>query len=197
VTLAAPRRAPLRRWEWRPVAHAQGAPRFRTRTAGWDPGGPSLATCRSAQSGRVEVWRGDIRLGISVSAPFVWRCLSGSAMAPFPLLAYKRGEPRVCAVKAPTPEEEDRRRLLRVLFGETSKDRRAPPFPAVLLATRDAPARPACPRAARHRRSVANRSSAVHVKRVISATSCGSTQCTRDSTSGDLKRVDRGRRGHF
>jgi Protein of unknown function (DUF2924) len=27
-TRAAPRRAPLRRWEWRPVAHAQGAPRF-------------------------------------------------------------------------------------------------------------------------------------------------------------------------
>src|SRR3954463_3905741 len=38
------------------------------------------------------------------------------------LLAYKRGEPRVCAmVKAPTPEEEDRRRLYRerkVLIGE-------------------------------------------------------------------------------
>ena len=38
------------------------------------------------------------------------------------LLAYKRGEPRVCAmVKAPTPEEEDRRRLCRerkVLIGE-------------------------------------------------------------------------------
>ena len=30
------------------------------------------------------------------------------------LLAYKRGEPRVCEmVKAPTPEEEDRRRLCR------------------------------------------------------------------------------------
>src|SRR5262245_47059712 len=30
------------------------------------------------------------------------------------LLAYKRGEPRVCAmVKAPTPEEEDRRRITR------------------------------------------------------------------------------------
>ena len=30
------------------------------------------------------------------------------------LLAYKRGEPRVCSmVKAPTPEEEDRRRLCR------------------------------------------------------------------------------------
>jgi hypothetical protein len=35
---------------WRPVPHAQSAPRFRTRTTGWDPGGPSLATCRSAQS---------------------------------------------------------------------------------------------------------------------------------------------------
>ena len=30
------------------------------------------------------------------------------------LLAYKRGEPRVCAmVRTPTPEEEDRRRLCR------------------------------------------------------------------------------------
>src|SRR4051812_42124790 len=30
------------------------------------------------------------------------------------LLAYKRGEPRVCAmVKAPTPQEEDRRRISR------------------------------------------------------------------------------------
>jgi transposase len=41
------------------------------------------------------------------------------------LLAYKRGEPRVCAmVKAPTPEEEDRRRLCRerkVLIGERVK----------------------------------------------------------------------------
>ena len=30
--------------------------------------------------GRVEVWRGDVRLSMSVSAPFVWRCLSGSAV---------------------------------------------------------------------------------------------------------------------
>ena len=41
------------------------------------------------------------------------------------LLAYKRGEPRVCAmVKAPTPEEEDRRRLCRerkVLINERVK----------------------------------------------------------------------------
>ena len=50
MTRAAPRRAPLRRWEWRLVAPTQGAPHFRTRTARWDPGRPSLATCRSAQS---------------------------------------------------------------------------------------------------------------------------------------------------
>lgn len=41
------------------------------------------------------------------------------------LLAYKRGEPRVCAmVKAPTPQEEDRRRLCRerkVLIAEQVK----------------------------------------------------------------------------
>ncbi len=29
------------------------------------------------------------------------------------LLAFKRGEPRVCVVRAPAPEEEDRRRLSR------------------------------------------------------------------------------------
>jgi hypothetical protein len=54
VTRAAPCRAPLRRWEWRAVEHEQGAPSFRTRTAAWDPGGPSLATCLSAQSGRFD-----------------------------------------------------------------------------------------------------------------------------------------------
>jgi len=34
--------------------------------------------------GRVEMWRGFCRSNISVSAPFVWRCLSGSTVAPFP-----------------------------------------------------------------------------------------------------------------
>src|SRR4029077_14023927 len=42
-------------------------------------------------SGRVEVWRGDVRLSMSVSAPFVWRCLSGSAVAPFPHPAHRTG----------------------------------------------------------------------------------------------------------
>jgi len=35
-------------------------------------------------AGRVGMWRGGGRPGMSVSASFVWRCLSGSAIAPFP-----------------------------------------------------------------------------------------------------------------
>ena len=41
---------------------------------------------------RVEVWRGGVRLSMSVSAPFVWRCLSGSAVAPFPHPAHRTGQ---------------------------------------------------------------------------------------------------------
>ena len=44
-----------------------------------------------ARIGRVEVWRGDVRLSMSVPAPFVWRCLSGSAVAPFPHPAHRTG----------------------------------------------------------------------------------------------------------
>ena len=36
-----------------------------------------------ARIGKVEVWRGDVRLSMAVPAPFVWRCLSGSAVARF------------------------------------------------------------------------------------------------------------------
>src|SRR5882724_10085641 len=42
--------------------------------------------------GRVEMWRGGCRLNISVAAPFVWRCLSGSTMAPFPHPAHRTGQ---------------------------------------------------------------------------------------------------------
>src|SRR5664279_4041476 len=42
-------------------------------------------------NGRVEMWRGGFRSNISVSAPFVWRCLIGSAVAPFPHLAHRTG----------------------------------------------------------------------------------------------------------
>src|SRR5262245_3730419 len=41
--------------------------------------------------GRVEMWRGFFRSDISVSAPFVWRCLSGSTVAPFPHPAHRTG----------------------------------------------------------------------------------------------------------
>src|SRR6478672_7702021 len=34
--------------------------------------------------GRVGMWRGGLRSTMSVAAPFVWRCLSGSAITPFP-----------------------------------------------------------------------------------------------------------------
>ena len=34
--------------------------------------------------GRVEMWRGGRRFGLSVSASFVWRCPSNLAIAPFP-----------------------------------------------------------------------------------------------------------------
>ena len=42
--------------------------------------------------GRVEMWRGGCRLNISVAAPFVWRCLNGSTMAPFPHPAHRTGQ---------------------------------------------------------------------------------------------------------
>src|SRR5271155_4720427 len=47
--------------------------------------------CDLVQVGRVGVWRGDVRLSMSVSAPFVWRCLSGSTIAPFPRPAHRTG----------------------------------------------------------------------------------------------------------
>ena len=42
--------------------------------------------------GKVEMWRGGFRLNISVAASFVWRCLSSSAMAPFPHPAHRTGQ---------------------------------------------------------------------------------------------------------
>ena len=44
---------------------------------------------RTSRLRRVDVWRGGVRLSMSVSAPFVWRCLSGSAVAPFPHPAHR------------------------------------------------------------------------------------------------------------
>ena len=38
------------------------------------------------------MWRGGVRQNISVAAPFVWRCLNGSTMAPFPHPAHRTGQ---------------------------------------------------------------------------------------------------------
>src|ERR1700732_2394611 len=35
------------------------------------------------------MWRGGVRSTMSVAAPFVWRCLSGSAITPFPHPAHR------------------------------------------------------------------------------------------------------------
>jgi len=63
--------------------------------SGWSesPGGActhwKAPPCHGAR--RVEVWRGGGRSNISVAAPFVWRCLTGSAVAPFPHPAHRTG----------------------------------------------------------------------------------------------------------
>src|SRR5450755_4613280 len=41
--------------------------------------------------GRVEMWRGDRRFGLSVAAPFVWRCPSTRTLTPFPHPAHRTG----------------------------------------------------------------------------------------------------------
>ena len=46
---------------------------------------------RMGAMGRVGMWRGGCRSNISVAAPFVRRCLTGSAMAPFPHPAHRTG----------------------------------------------------------------------------------------------------------
>src|SRR5271166_6293806 len=46
---------------------------------------------QTAGVGRVGVWRGGVRPSMSVSAPFVWRCLSGSTLAPFPHPSHRTG----------------------------------------------------------------------------------------------------------
>jgi DNA invertase Pin-like site-specific DNA recombinase len=52
---------------------------------------PEIVALAKALARRVEMWRGDVRLSMSVPAPFVWRCLSGSAVAPFPHPAHRTG----------------------------------------------------------------------------------------------------------
>ncbi len=51
---------------------------------------PPFTRLRS-QVGRVGMWRGGGRIGLSVSAALVWRCLTSRAMAPFPHPAHRTG----------------------------------------------------------------------------------------------------------
>src|SRR5450759_4766453 len=53
---------------------------------------PARTLTGSAAIGRVEMWRGGVRQNISVAASFVWRCLNGSTMAPFPHPAHRTGQ---------------------------------------------------------------------------------------------------------
>jgi hypothetical protein len=55
------------------------------------PGSPLRTLLTRRGPIKVGVWRGDVRLGISVPAPFVWRCLSGSAVALFPHPPHRTG----------------------------------------------------------------------------------------------------------
>ncbi len=56
---------------------------------------PQLRACRHdgvfVVLGRVGMWRGDGRFGLSVTASFVWRCLTSRAMAPFPHPSHRTG----------------------------------------------------------------------------------------------------------
>src|SRR5215831_18153494 len=54
-------------------------------------GGCAVMCIPTAILGRVEMWRSGCRPNISVAAPFVWRCLTGSAVAPFPHPAHRTG----------------------------------------------------------------------------------------------------------
>jgi hypothetical protein len=54
------------------------------------PGGP-WNPLPVAEPGRVGMWRGGFRLNVSVAAPFVWRCLNGSTVTPFPHPAHRTG----------------------------------------------------------------------------------------------------------
>ena len=53
--------------------------------------GRFLAPYGLALDGRVEMWRGSSRFGLSVAAPFVWRCPSNLAITPFPHPAHRTG----------------------------------------------------------------------------------------------------------
>ena len=57
------------------------------------PVGLTATACvdRRSPDGRVRMWRGGLRCGLSVSAPFVWRCLTSRTITPFPHPSHRTG----------------------------------------------------------------------------------------------------------
>jgi len=72
------------RAEWRPSIPQSPSGRHRA-----DGETPTDAARPKGRYGRVGMWRGGVRLTMSVAAPFVWRCLSRSAITPFPHPAHR------------------------------------------------------------------------------------------------------------
>jgi len=64
---------------------------FPNRPCPTDSKWPLPMVTRTRWTRRVEMWRGGSRFGLSVSAPFVWRCPSNLAVAPFPHPAHRTG----------------------------------------------------------------------------------------------------------
>src|SRR5476649_2724169 len=59
-------------------------------TSNWRSGPPLICPCQ-AEVGRVEMWRGSSRFGLSVAASFVWRCPNNFTLTPFPHPAHRTG----------------------------------------------------------------------------------------------------------
>jgi hypothetical protein len=88
-TLQARRRDAGGRRRAKPARQHRHGLEHRPDAAGPRPLGTAPGRCRPARAhrggcSRVGVWRGGGRFGLSVAAPFVWRCPSNPAVAPFP-----------------------------------------------------------------------------------------------------------------
>src|SRR5712671_190141 len=91
-----PRPAPERMIEAGAWGHQNAEPRRKAEAglqqiAAFEPKALRLFVAGSTGFGRVGVWRGGGRPNISVAAPFVWRCLTGLTVAPFPHPAHRTG----------------------------------------------------------------------------------------------------------
>jgi hypothetical protein len=57
----------------------------------WPEHGPDPSAPPVTGLGRVRMWRGGLRCGLSVSAPFVWRCLTSRTITSFPHPPHRTG----------------------------------------------------------------------------------------------------------